>query len=144
MSETFDDQTPWLNRDWRMIRQYRLDYPSKRVDEADGEHYHFEDDTSQMPHKVELFPIFLEKDGDKYVRWSYSLYGPVGTSGTLTPQAEAKLEQVTRRKDRRSLEQFIKTLEHADRTGQVIAESMLTAKHGKPIDLSKDNGQNKA
>ena len=157
------DAKPWLERDWYMIRQYRLDYPKKRVDSVEGcncdhflhkephndhsagVHFSFEDDRSQSPQKTEIFPIFLEKETDtKYVRWAYSLYGPVGTSGELTPQAIAKLERVTRRKDRSKLTQFISTLDRADRIGQTVAESMLTAKHGKQVDLTKSNGRNKA
>lgn len=158
---TFDDVTPWLERDWRMIRKYRLNYPQKRIDSPEGcncdhfihkaphnnhsagAHYHAEDDTTQAPHKEELPPIFLEKKADgSYTTWSYSIYGPIGQTGTLTPEAEGKLEKVTRRKDRGKLAQFVKTLEHAERRGQIIAESMLTAKHGEPVDLSKNNGKN--
>jgi len=145
------DSVPWLERDWRLIRKYRTNYPSKQVFDVqpNEEHplgqWHYEDDTTQTPHIEELTPLFLEKNADgSYTTWQGSLYGPIGQSGTLTPEAEAKLEKVTRRKDRRQLEAFIKTLERSDRIGQTLAESMLTAKHGKPVDLSKDNGRNKA
>lgn len=135
--QTTDDQ-PWRDRDWRMIRQYRIDYPQRMVydvEPSEGDplgRFHYEDDRSQQPAKTEIFPIFLERNPDgSYTGWKYSLYGPIGQTGTLTPQAEAKLETVHRRRDKHKLEQFIQILERSDKTGNAVAGAMLAASNGR-------------
>jgi hypothetical protein len=74
------------NRKWVKLKgsDFRLAYPQKRIDHADGTHFHFEDDKSQPPRKVKMPPIIFEDNGDgTFTQWNFGLYGPVGHKGTL-------------------------------------------------------------
>lgn len=69
---------------------FRLEYPQKAVQHpADCKchsvpnHWHYEDDKSREPRRVPL-PTLLEDNGDgTYTAWSFGLFGPMGSTGTL-------------------------------------------------------------
>lgn len=72
---------------------FRLEYPQKRVNHADGYYYHFEDDKSQEPKKIRITGTFLEDNGDgSYTGWSFGLWGPVGERGVLLPEIKVITE----------------------------------------------------
>jgi hypothetical protein len=77
----------------------QLEYPYKRVDAADGVHFHFEEDRSQAPKQKRITPTLLEDHGDgTYTEWSFGIYGPVGTTGPLPPSV--KIGPLTTKADR--------------------------------------------
>jgi hypothetical protein len=93
-------------RKWVKLKgsDFRLEYPQKRVDHADGIHFHFEPDTSHPPRKIKMPPIILEDHGDgTFTQWSYTLFGPVGHKGTLKPGDE--VEPIRTAADRKAVEQ---------------------------------------
>lgn len=95
------------SRKWVKIKgsDVRLEYPSKKVMEPDGYHYHFEDDRTVEPKRIKQQPRLLEDNGDgTYTSWSYTVWGPVGGSGSLKEGIE--VVPLTTKADRREADRL--------------------------------------
>ena len=119
--------------DWRAKRwvkilgsDVRLDYPQKRVDEADGYHYHFEDDMAATPKQRHISPVILEDRGNgEFTAWSGGIWGCIGNTGK--PKADVQLVPLRGKRDMAALNEKIASLEYCDRSQAVLVGCMRAA-----------------
>jgi hypothetical protein len=75
--------------------------------------------------------LFLEDHGDgTYTNWKASMYGPLGTRGTLTPNVQAMCGPVSEA-DQPKLKLYTIMLEQSNRLANTVAGAMSNGKDQK-------------
>jgi hypothetical protein len=115
--------TKWVKVAGSDVRQ---EYAQKRVDHSDGVHWHFEDDLTLPPTERCVPPTILEDHEDgTYTRWTYTVWGPVGMSGTLKPGIS--VVPISTKADREEVSRIEKLMERALRSQAALVEAMSAA-----------------
>lgn len=116
----------------------RLEYPQKRVDSPPGckcdhpihPHYHFEPDYGAKPVKRRISPQLYEDNGDgTYTRWGYTVWGPVGVTGTLA--AGVEVAPLSTKADRKASERLEGMIARSLQSQHALVTGMRAARDAR-------------